>query len=188
MKDALTDISLKKLPPHHKEAEQCALGACLKSNEAFARALEVIVHEDFYQTAHQKIFRAMEQLFQSGQAVDLLTLSEKLRQAGDLEAAGGLEYLYLLEKMGKKDAALAEANKLLGALTAYRTATDTETKEATPKFVNYDLDGAKWDAARIRLGKLLNDIGDKALREKINPYNQYPNPTGSPDFYGGARY
>ena len=108
---------------------------------------------------------------------------KNIRQGGT-----DFEYLYLLEKMGKKDAALAEANKLLGALTAYRTATDTETKEATPKFVNYDLDGAKWDAARIRLGKRLNDIGDKALREKINPYNQYPNPTGSPDFYGGARY
>lgn len=106
---------------------------------------------------------------------------KNIRQGGT-----DFEYLYLLEKMGKKDAALAEANKLLGAPTAYLNVTDGKT--ATPKFVNYEFDGAKWDAARIRLGKMLNDIGDKALREKIKPYNQYPNPSGSPDYYGGARY
>jgi hypothetical protein len=106
---------------------------------------------------------------------------KNIRQGGT-----DFEYLYLLEKMGKKDAALAEANKLLGAPTAFLNVTDAKT--ATPKFTGYDLDGSKWDAARIRLGKLLNEIGDKALREKIVPYNQYPNPAGSPDYYGGQRY
>ena len=43
---------------------------------------------------------------------------------------------------------------------------------------NYDLDGDKWDRARLRLGEALSKIGDKALREKIAPYNQYPNPVG----------
>jgi replicative DNA helicase len=134
MKDALTDISLKKLPPHHKEAEQCALGACLKSNEAFARALEVIVHEDFYQTAHQKIFRAMEQLFQSGQAVDLLTLSEKLRQAGDLEAAGGLEYLYLLEGAVPTAEAVTHHAKIVREKKILRDLIETATEIVSQSF------------------------------------------------------
>ena len=97
------------------------------------------------------------------------------------------EYLYLLDKMGKKDAALAEANKLLGGGGVGAQSGDGQQRGAK-RFSNYDPDGEKWEAARIRLGKMLNEIGDKALREKINPYNQYPNPVGSPDFYGGKRY
>lgn len=106
---------------------------------------------------------------------------KNLRQGGT-----DFEYLYLLEKMGKKDAALAEADKVLGKAKPYKTVTDTKT--GTPKFVDYDPHGANWDAARIRLGKMLHAIGDKALREKVQPYNQYPNPAGSPDSFGGERY
>ena len=39
MVDALTDISLNKLPPYNKEAEQSVLGACLHSEDAIAKAL-----------------------------------------------------------------------------------------------------------------------------------------------------
>jgi hypothetical protein len=122
----------------------------------------------------------------SGKAVGIDGPIASFRLKNYRQGGTDFEYLYLLEKMGKKDAALAEASKMLGEPVAHKSVTDTGG--GTPKFTNYDLDGAKWDAARIRLGKMLNDIGDAALRAKIVPYNQYPNPAGSPDYYGGARY
>lgn len=97
------------------------------------------------------------------------------------------EYLYLLEKAGKADAAIEEARKLLGTGAAGAKSSDGQQSGAK-RFNQYEMDGAKWDAARIRLGKLLHEIGDKALREKINPYNQYPNPVGHPTLYDGKRY
>ena len=42
MADTLTDISLNKLPPYNKEAEQSVLGACLHSEDAIAKALEIL--------------------------------------------------------------------------------------------------------------------------------------------------
>ena len=104
------------------------------------------------------------------------------------QGATDFEYLYLLEKMDRKDVALAEAAKTVGAPAPYRAVEDQGNGPAGGKFVNYDLNGANWDAARIRMGKILHGIGDAALRAKINPYNQYPNPAGSPDYYDGARY
>ncbi len=93
------------------------------------------------------------------------------------------EYLYLLEKMGKKEIATAEATKLVG-----ETISSKSFGGEAGHYDNYDFDGAKWDAARIRLGKALDAIGDKALHEKITPYNQYPNPTGVKEMYDGKRY
>ena len=104
------------------------------------------------------------------------------------QGATDFEYLYLLEKMGKKDVALAEAAKIVGVPASSPAGEDQGSGPAGGKFVNYDFNGANWDAARIRMGRILHGIGDAALRAKINPYNQYPNPVGSPDYYGGARY
>jgi replicative DNA helicase len=99
MPDAIADISLKRLPPHNLEAEQYVLGACLISNDIFARALEVLGADDFYKSAHKSIFLCMQDLFDANEAIDFLTLSEKLRQKGALETSGGLEYLELLENL-----------------------------------------------------------------------------------------
>ena len=49
-------------------------------------------------------------------------------------------------------------------------------------------DGEKWELARIRLGTLLNAVGDDKLRKILSPYNQYPNPAGYPTVYDGKRY
>ena len=54
MVDAIQDISLKKLRPNNIEAEQYVLGACLKSKDVFAKALEIIDEDDFYKSTHKK--------------------------------------------------------------------------------------------------------------------------------------
>ena len=54
MADALTEISLNKLPPYNKEAEQSVLVSCLHSSEAIAKALEVLSEEDFYKYMSSK--------------------------------------------------------------------------------------------------------------------------------------
>ncbi len=96
------------------------------------------------------------------------------------------EYLYLLEKMGKAKEAREIVLPLLGLLTD-KNAESLDGQSAKKRF-DYEKDAIKWDEARIKLGTLLNKIGDKKLRAKIKPYNQYPNPVGHPDFYNGKRY
>ena len=62
-------------------------------NEAINRVLEVLTTEDFYRESHRKIFRAMIEICDRSEPVDLITLSDFLKAKGDLEVVGGSAYL-----------------------------------------------------------------------------------------------
>ena len=82
-----------RMPPQNLEAEQSVLGSVLLDNETYA-AIEGIVRGDhFYKESHRKIFRAMERLFARHEPMDLVTLTEELRQTGELEGVGSVPYL-----------------------------------------------------------------------------------------------
>jgi replicative DNA helicase len=87
------DLSQPKLPPQNLEAEQSVLGAILLDNAAMPKAMELITEEDFYRTAHRKVYRAMLDLAEEGEVIDLITLTERLGRMGELEAVGGAAYL-----------------------------------------------------------------------------------------------
>ncbi|HSW63633.1 MAG TPA: replicative DNA helicase [Dissulfurispiraceae bacterium] len=87
------DVAIDKLPPQNLEAEESVLGAVIFDNEAFPKAVEHVSLEDFYKGSHQKIFRAMIDLFERNEPIDIITLSDALRKNGDLEIIGGVPYL-----------------------------------------------------------------------------------------------
>jgi replicative DNA helicase len=79
------------LPPQNLEAEQSVLGAVLLSEQTLY-ALKVTVNlkpEDFYRPSHAAIFGAMLELYEQGEPVDKLTVTDRLKQSGQLESAGG---------------------------------------------------------------------------------------------------
>ncbi len=81
------------VPPHNLEAEQSVLGAILLSDRTMYNLVieESLEPEDFYRDAHGTIFRAMLSLYELSEPIDVLTVSEQLRQTGALEAAGGAD-------------------------------------------------------------------------------------------------
>ena len=95
MSDMIKQLStLKdKIPPNNPEAEQAVLGAILLDSDAIGTVLQYIRAESFYTIAHQKIFQAVIDLYNGGQRVDLLVISEHLRQAGLLDSVGGTAYI-----------------------------------------------------------------------------------------------
>jgi replicative DNA helicase len=113
MAEALNDIGLKKLLPHSVEAERYVLGACLKSNDVFARALETIEADDFYKNSSRKVFAAMSALFEANEEIDMLTLSERLRKNGDLDSVGGMEFLDILDDLTPTAGALTHHAKIV---------------------------------------------------------------------------
>jgi replicative DNA helicase len=82
-----------RVPPQAIEIEEAVLGAMLIEKEALAKALEVLDDTAFYKPAHQKIFKALIELFNRSEPVDLITLTEELRRQGELEHVGGEYYL-----------------------------------------------------------------------------------------------
>ena len=88
-----------RVPPQNIEAEQSVLGSMIIEKDAAYQALELLREDDFYRTAHQKIFFAISSLSDKGEPVDLITLSEVLNGQGVLEEIGGSSYLTSLVNM-----------------------------------------------------------------------------------------
>ena len=87
------DIDALKVPPHSLEAEQAVLGGLMVDNEAWDRVADRVVQEDFYRHDHRLIFAQLGQLAEQQRPMDVVTLSEALRNSGTLEDAGGMGYL-----------------------------------------------------------------------------------------------
>lgn len=82
-----------KLPPQAIELEQAVLGALMIDNDALSNSIELLKPESFYQTEHQKVFSAIEDLFNNTQPVDILTVTNLLKQKGDLKDVGGAAFV-----------------------------------------------------------------------------------------------
>src|SRR5437763_14795117 len=78
-------------PPHNLDAEQSVLGAILLSDRSlYALVIEEGLRaEDFYRERHGVIYEAMLALYNESEPVDVLTVTDRLRQAGKLEEGGG---------------------------------------------------------------------------------------------------
>jgi len=80
-------------PPQNSEAEASLLGALLIDSDAIVKIADDLSATDFYEPRHQKIYEAINQLYEAHQAIDVLTLSDRLRNNGTLEGVGGASYL-----------------------------------------------------------------------------------------------
>ena len=82
-----------KIPPHSIEAEQSMLGGLMLDKAAWDKVADIVVAEDLYRNDHRLIFQAIARLAEGGNPCDAVTVSEDLDKHGQLDAAGGLEYL-----------------------------------------------------------------------------------------------
>lgn len=83
----------EKLSPQSIESEQCLLGCLLLDKNAVVKVADFLEPRDFYRGIHQEIYKASLDLFEKGEPMDLLTLSNRLKERGQLEEIGGNSYL-----------------------------------------------------------------------------------------------
>ncbi len=86
-------ITPSQLPPQNLDAEKSLLGALLMDKDSFTRIADITSPGDFYQHSHQVIFEAVLRMTERQEPVDLLSLSNKLKEMGELENIGGISYL-----------------------------------------------------------------------------------------------
>ena len=77
------------VPPQNLEAEEAVLGSILLEQDSIISVMEFLVPDDFYRVAHQLIFATMIELNQNSEAIDPITVSEKLRQKNQIDNVGG---------------------------------------------------------------------------------------------------
>ncbi|BBI36773.1 replicative DNA helicase [Cohnella abietis] len=82
-----------RIPPQNLEAEQAVLGAILLESEALITSMERLKAEDFYSVSHQRIFDGMVALNDDNEPIDLVTLTARLQDLGQMDEIGGVMYL-----------------------------------------------------------------------------------------------
>lgn len=117
----------QRVPPQNIEAEEAVIGSMLIEQSAVITALEMLTAEDFYKETHRIIFKAMTEIADRMEPVDLVTLSDTLRAQGVLEQIGGAAELARLanfvptaanvEYYAKIVAEKAVLRRLIGAAT-----------------------------------------------------------------------
>src|SRR4029079_466055 len=83
-------------PPYSEDAEQAVLAAMLIDQDAVMRAMDVVDDTMFYAERHRRLFRSMVSITERGSVVDPLTLADELQRKGDLDGAGGKDYIGFL--------------------------------------------------------------------------------------------
>lgn len=85
-----------KLPPQSVEAEQSVLGSLMIDKNAIIKIADLVRKEDFYKDIHGKIYDTMVYLYEHREPIDLLSLSNRLKEINELENVGGHSYLVSL--------------------------------------------------------------------------------------------
>ncbi len=84
---------IRRIMPHSLEAEQSVIGAMMMDRDAILTASEMLVKDDFYHQQYGILFEAITELFNSGAAVDMVTLQERLREKNVPPEISSLEYM-----------------------------------------------------------------------------------------------
>lgn len=82
-----------KVPPQALDYEEAVLGAIMVEKDALTEIIDILKPESFYKDSHQKIYNAIQGLFQRSEPIDLLTVKTALEKEGHLAIIGGPAYI-----------------------------------------------------------------------------------------------
>ena len=70
----------EKIPPHNTDAERSVLGSAMLNKDALFDVIEIVSPDDFYNKANQEIFSTMRDMYNSGKACDIVTVTEEMKK------------------------------------------------------------------------------------------------------------
>ncbi len=161
--DKVGSLLLDRVPPHDPEAEQSLLGSMLLSDDVIPEIAEVVQGSSFYSDTNRHIFDAIIELYSKGEPADPITVSDKLMEAGVLDAVGGKSYIHTLVNVvptaanAKYYAEIVEKNGLLRALI--KVATEIASLGYEP--------GTEVDRVLDRAESLIFSIAQKKISERF---------------------
>ena len=157
-----------RVPPQAVDVEKSVLGAMLIEREAIPQAIEVLPSEAFYSNKHQRIYQAILDLFERGNPVDLVTLTEELKRRDQLEDVGGSYYLTELTTQVASAANVEYHARIIAEKSLLRRMIETMT---TIVGKAYDSGTDAFDLLDEAESKIF-EISDSQLRKAASPMNE----------------
>ncbi len=82
-----------EIPPQSVELEQSVIGCLMIDRSAIIKIVDFLGPEDFYKPGHKEIYLVCQELFEKGEPIDFLSVSNRLKEKGLLGKIGGNAYL-----------------------------------------------------------------------------------------------
>lgn len=120
--------SFERTPPYDLLAEQSVLGGMLLSKDAVADVTGQLRGNDFYVPKHEIIYEAVLQLYAQGEPTDAITVTDQLTKTGELQRAGGAEYLHTLTSIVPTAANAGFYAEIVGNKALLRRLVDAGTR------------------------------------------------------------
>ncbi|HYF40322.1 MAG TPA: replicative DNA helicase [Gemmatimonadales bacterium] len=158
-----TEIFSGRSAPWSQEAEQAVLGAMLLDQDAALRAAELVEDWMFYREAHRRLFRAMLALTEQRTVIDHITLRDELLRRGELEAAGGLEYIAELVDAVPTAANIEFHSKIVRDKAILRRLIETSTSIITEAYDGHATANDLLDSAEAKIFQISQQRGDEGF-------------------------
>ena len=157
-----------RIPPHSVEAEQSVLGSILLDKEAMISVSETLVPEDFYKEAHKVIYESMLKLYNSQSEIDLITLTDELRDQGYLDDIRGIAYITSLSTVVPTTSNIKYYVNIVKEKSISR-----QLISAANDIINLGYDGsAKVEYVLENAEKKIFDISQERATNDFQPINQ----------------
>ncbi len=158
----------EKLPPQNLEAEMSVLGCMLLEEDAIGRAVEILSPQSFYRDRDQKIFAAILDLYERREAVDLITLTAKLKKLGQLDEVGGAAYLTSLINSVPTSAHLEYYAKIVKEKSLLRHLINAATQIITESYESAE----DTDVLLDRAEQMIFEIAQRRIEQTFIPLKQ----------------
>lgn len=158
----------ERIPPQNLQAEQSVLGSMLIDKSAIVKAVEILHPDSFYRDAHSNIYRSILELFDRGEPIDLVTVTETLRKNNRLEAVGGSVYVADLINSVPTAANVEYYARIVEEKATLRRLIDAGTQMVSEAFSEPE----NVDQILDRAEKTIFDIALKRVREGFHKIDE----------------
>lgn len=167
--EGLSNYVFGKVSPQAIPLEEAVLGALMLDKDAMFSVLDMLDEKSFYLEAHQVIYKAMIELFKAGEPIDLLTVTEKVKNFGKLELIGGPYYLVELTNRVASSANIEKHARIIQQKSIRRQLIEVASKIISKAYSEEDdvfdlLDDADIEMLKIKEGL---DAGRTESKDKI---------------------
>ncbi len=157
------DPYVGRAAPWSAEAEQAVLGAMVLDQDAALRAAELLDDSMFYREGHRRLFRTMVALVERRVVIDHVTLRDELLRRGELEAAGGVDYLAELVDAVPTAANLEYHATIVRDKAILRRLIETATSVVAEAYEGRTAAGDLLDTAESRIFQISQERGDEGF-------------------------
>lgn len=161
-------MSADRLPPQNIEAEQSVLGSLLIDPDAIIKVGSFLAPGDFYREAHQIIYRAMLELHERRQPVDLITVVDELTRQGQVDLVGGPAYLTSLINMVPTSVHVEYYGRIVERTSLMRRLIEAAGQIAALAYEEREEADEVIDEAE----RILFDVSQRRIRKSLTPIKE----------------